>query len=140
MDVFTPKQRSEVMSRIRQKNTKPELVVRRLLHGMGYRFRLHRRDLPGTPDLVLPKYRVAILVNGCFFHRHHGCRYAYTPKTRTEFWMSKFASNIDRDRRVNTSLRSIGWLPVSLWECETERPTKLAGRLKRILKRRAWLE
>lgn len=132
MDILTPRERSALMSRIRGKNTTPELVVRRLLHSMGYRFRLHRRDLPGTPDIVLPKYRAVILVNGCFFHSHQGCRLAYVPKTRTAFWLTKFARTIERDRVVEASLRAAGWTPVVVWECETERPAELALRLRSI--------
>ena len=90
MDTLSPERRSWNMSRIRSRDTKPEVVVRSLLHGMGYRFRLHRRDLPGRPDIVLPKYKIAVFVNGCFWHRHEGCRYAYSPKTRTDFWRAKF--------------------------------------------------
>lgn len=98
-DVFTPEKRSDVMSRIKGRNTKPELVVRSLLHRMGYRFRLHRTDLPGKPDIVLPRYRTVIFVHGCFWHRHKGCRLAYTPKSRMEFWSTKFESNMIRDKQ-----------------------------------------
>jgi len=135
MDILRPEQRSALMARIRGKNTKPELVVRGLLHSMGYRFRLHRRDLPGTPDVVLPRYGVAVLVHGCFFHHHRGCRLAYVPKTHTAFWQTKFAKNIERDRRTQKALRTAGWRPVVVWECETERPTDLANRLVTILSR-----
>ena len=133
MDILTTKARSALMARIRGKNTKPELIVRRLLHSMGHRFRLHRRDLPGTPDIVLAKYRVAMLVNGCFFHHHRGCRLAYVPKTRTEFWRAKFAKNSRRDQKVKKALRDAGWTPIVVWECETKRPGNLAHRLATIL-------
>jgi DNA mismatch endonuclease, patch repair protein len=132
MDILSSEARSALMSRIRGKNTKPELVVRHLLHSMGYRFRLHRRDLPGTPDLVLPKYRLAFLVHGCFFHHHGGCRLAYVPKTRTDFWREKFSKNIERDRKVQRALRAAGWTPIVIWECETERPADLVRRFQKI--------
>jgi DNA mismatch endonuclease (patch repair protein) len=92
-DTISPARRSWNMSRIRSKNTKPEIVVRSTLHKMGFRFRLHRKDLPGTPDIVLPKHNTVIFVQGCFWHRHQGCKYAYTPKSRAEFWEKKFAEN-----------------------------------------------
>jgi DNA mismatch endonuclease (patch repair protein) len=133
MDILSPNERSALMLRIRGKNTKPELVVRRILHALGYRFRLHRRDLPGTPDIVLPKYRKAIQVHGCFFHSHQGCQFAYKPKTRTAFWRAKFAENMERDQRTDRALRAAGWKPIIVWECETRRPAKLTKRLERLL-------
>ena len=119
MDTLSPEKRSWNMSRIRSKDTKPEVVVRSLLHGMGYRFRLHRRDLPGRPDIVLPKYRTAVFVNGCFWHRHEGCRYAFFPKTRVDFWMAKFQDTVERDHRQREELRNLDWRVVTIWECET---------------------
>ncbi len=107
------------MSRIRNQDTKPEVLVRSLLHGMGYRYRLHRRDLPGRPDIVLPRYKTAVLVHGCFWHRHEGCRYAYFPKTRTDFWRAKFRDNVERDHRQREELRNLDWRVVTIWECET---------------------
>ena len=98
-DILSKERRSWNMSRIRGSDTKPELLVRSLLHRMGYRFRLHRKDLPGRPDIVLPKYRTVIFVHGCFWHRHKGCKYAYTPKSRTDFWQNKFQGTVERDKR-----------------------------------------
>ncbi len=121
------------MSRIRGTDTKPERIVRSLLHRSGYRFRLHRKDLPGRPDIVLPRYQAVILVHGCFWHRHKGCRFAYTPKSRREFWEKKFADNIARDRRNIRALRRLGWRCITVWECETKNEEKLRLRLVRFL-------
>ena len=118
MDVLTPEQRCRNMSAIRAKNTAPELLVRRALHAMGYRYRLHRKDLPGNPDIVLPKYKVVIFVNGCFWHRHSGCKYATTPASNADFWKAKFEANIARDKRNYTQLEKLGWKVVVIWECE----------------------
>jgi len=122
------------MSRIRSRNTSPERIVRSVLHRLGYRFRLHRRDLPGHPDIVLPRYRTVVLVHGCFWHRHKGCRFAYMPKTRVRFWLTKFAENVERDRRVRQHLRKLGWHVMVVWECQTARFETLARRLERALK------
>ena len=111
-------QRSRNMSAIKSKNTKPEIAVRKLLHSMGYRFRLHRKDLPGSPDIVLPKYKTVIFVHGCFWHRHENCKYASTPKTRQEFWEAKFRENINRDKINQENLSSKGWKIIIVWECE----------------------
>ena len=111
-------QRSRNMSAIKQKNTKPEIAVRRLLHSMGYRFRLHRKDLPGSPDIVLPKYKTVIFVHGCFWHRHENCKYASTPKTRKEFWESKFKANVKRDLEIQEKIKNIGWQSFIIWECQ----------------------
>ena len=119
-DRLSKERRSWNMSRIRSSDTKPELVVRKTLHAMGYRFRLHRRDLPGRPDIALPKYKTAVFVHGCFWHRHQGCRYAYNPKSRQEFWQHKFERNIERDRIVAQKLTSLGWRQLVVWECETK--------------------
>jgi DNA mismatch endonuclease (patch repair protein) len=108
------------MSRIRGANTKPEIRVRSMLHQMGYRFRLHRKDLPGKPDIVLPKYETVVFVHGCFWHRHPKCRFAYTPKTRVEFWTKKFARNVERHAEVEAELTASGWRVVVVWECETK--------------------
>ena len=114
-------QRSRNMSAIKSKNTKPEIKVRKILHSMGYRFRLHRKDLPGSPDIVLPKYKTVIFVHGCFWHRHENCKYASTPKTRAEFWESKFAGNIKRDKINQTNLVKLGWKILIVWECDLKK-------------------
>lgn len=123
------------MSAIRGRNTKPELVVRRLLHSLGYRFRLHRETLPGKPDIVLPKYRTVIFVNGCFWHRHAGCRYATFPSTNAVFWQKKFRQNVERDGRNYELLKKLGWNVVIVWECELKQASGnvLAEKLKSLL-------
>lgn len=118
MDKVSKERRSWNMSRIRGKDTKPELVVRSFLHRMGYRFRLHQRDLPGKPDIVLPKHNTLIFVHGCFWHRHKGCKYAYMPKSRVNFWKEKFAGTIERDRKHQKELKELGWEVHVIWECE----------------------
>lgn len=132
MDILSKEKRSWNMSRIRGKNTTPELVVRSKLHDMGYRFRLHSTKLPGKPDIVLPKYRTVIFVHGCFWHRHKGCRYAYTPKSRVDFWKKKFEGNVNRFKRVENLLKQEGWNVAVIWECETFTRDKLTDRLKDI--------
>ncbi|MEO5686203.1 MAG: very short patch repair endonuclease [Burkholderiaceae bacterium] len=114
-DVVSPATRSRMMSAIRGANTRPEINVRKALHKAGYRFRLHRRDLPGTPDIVLPKYRTCIFVHGCFWHRHAGCRLTTTPATRQEFWQAKFAGNKARDRDAQRRLVDQGWRVIVVW-------------------------
>jgi len=117
------------MSRIRPKDTGPELVVRSTLHSMGYRFRLHVKRLPGKPDIVLTKHRTVIFVHGCFWHRHEGCGYAYTPKSRQEFWAEKFRRNVERHQRVTEELRQLGWKVLVIWECEVSSAEALRPRL-----------
>ena len=120
-DVHTPEQRSYNMSRISSKNTKPEMIVRKIVHGLGYRYRLHRKDLPGKPDLVFPSRRKIILVHGCFFHLHN-CRYGQVvPKTNAEFWKNKRTSNVERDRKNEAELKSTGWDILIVWECMTKK-------------------
>lgn len=121
--------RSRIMGAVGRYDTPPEMLVRRFLHRAGYRYRVHRKDLPGRPDIVLPRYRVAIFVHGCFWHRHTGCRRTTTPKTRREFWQAKFAANIARDRRSYTALEAIGWRVVVIWECEAVQPSWLEAHL-----------
>ena len=117
------------MSRIGARNTAPEIRVRRILHALGLRFRLHRRDLPGTPDIVLPRFRTALFVHGCFWHRHPGCRRASNPETNVERWKVKFERNIARDRRARSALEASGWRVETIWECELKDSRTLATRL-----------
>lgn len=134
MDKISKERRSRNMSRIQSKDTKPELAVRSILHNGGFRFRLHVKKLPGSPDLVLPRYGCAILVHGCFWHRHSDCRYSYTPKSRVAFWKSKLTANVARDRLVRLQLRRLGWQVIVVWECETRRPEALTLRLSRQIR------
>ena len=121
------------MSKIRGRDTGPELVVRRTAHRMGFRFRLYRKDLPGTPDLVFPRHHLAVFVHGCFWHRHSGCRFAYSPKSRVEFWKEKFKQNVARDRRNQTALRDMGWRVLVIWGCETRNIKIVEDRLREWL-------
>ena len=132
MDIISEERRSWNMSRIKGKDTKPELVVRSILHKMGYRFRLHRKDLPGTPDIVLPKYKTVIFLHGCFWHRHKGCKYAYTPKSRVKFWKNKFAETVKRDKQHLKQLKENGWEVFIVWECETKDMDKLKKIINKI--------
>ncbi len=125
--------RSALMARVKAKDSKPEMAVRRCTHALGYRYSLHRRNLPGTPDLVLPRLRKAIFVHGCFWHRHHGCSRATSPKTRATFWAAKFVDNVSRDARAQEALRAVGWDVLVIWECETFNEQMLRARLKRFL-------
>jgi len=129
-DRLTAERRSWNMSRIRSKNTGPERIVRSLLHRMGYRFRMHRKDLPGSPDLVLPRYKVVVFIHGCFWHRHRGCKFAYTPKSRITFWQTKFKANLDRDKKNRHALKKMGWKIITVWECITKDLAKLQAFLK----------
>lgn len=133
MDTFSSQQRSDIMRRVKSSNTTPERAVRSLLHRMGYRFRLHRKDLPGTPDIVLPRYRTAIFVHGCFWHRHFGCVRASTPASRQEYWLPKFERTLARDKQNKHLLKKMGWKVVVIWECETLRPALVQKKLLRIL-------
>jgi DNA mismatch endonuclease (patch repair protein) len=133
VDVHTTEQRSRNMAAIRGKDTKPEICVRTLLHSLGYRFRLHRKDLPGKPDIVLPRHKAVIFVHGCFWHCHN-CRFGRVqPVTRSEFWTVKRQSNVDRDHRNKTALRALGWHVMVIWECETKRLEKIEARLTNYL-------
>lgn len=133
MDRLTPDQRSENMRRIRGKDSAPELIVRRLLHSLGYRYRLHRKDLPGRPDIVFTTRRKVIFVHGCFWHRHPGCKFAYKPKTRLDFWSNKFQQNVQRDTRATAALAASGWSVLVVWECETSDAKLLTIRLRAFL-------
>lgn len=117
MDIVDHQTRSRMMSGIKDRNTKPEVSVRRFLHVQGFRFRLHVNNLPGCPDIVLPKYRLCIFVHGCFWHHHQGCRFATIPKTRQDFWLKKFTANRERDERVRELLIKEGWRILEIWEC-----------------------
>lgn len=123
------------MSQIRSTDTSPEIGVRRFLHRHGFRYRLHVRTLQGSPDIVLARYRTAIFVNGCFWHRHPGCRFAYSPKSRVEFWETKFRSNVERDDRARAELQARDWTVLTVWECETDEAHlhQLADRLRLTL-------
>lgn len=121
--------RSALMARVRGKDSRPEIAVRRLVHRLGYRFRLHRRNLPGTPDLVFPRLRRVIFVHGCFWHRHRGCYRTTTPKTRKAFWADKFKTNVKRDKLKKKQLEAVGWDVLVVWECETFNLDSLSERL-----------
>lgn len=135
MDNLTKQQRSWNMSRIKGSNTGPERIVRSILHRMGYRFCLYRKDLPGKPDITLPKHRTVIFVHGCFWHRHKGCKDATMPKTRCDFWREKLEGNAARDKIKQSALRALGWHVSVVWECETESMVKLNRKLDRLSKK-----
>lgn len=132
MDVVSSAARSRMMSSIRAANTAPEIAVRSMLHSLGFRFRLHRRDLPGRPDIVLPKHQLAVLVHGCFWHQHRGCRYAYSPKSNKSFWRKKLRGNALRDRRVLKQLEELGWRTITVWECLVRRQSNTSMLLKNL--------
>jgi DNA mismatch endonuclease (patch repair protein) len=120
-DVHSKETRSYNMSRIKSKDTKPELLVRRFLHKNGFRYRLHVKDMPGKPDIVLPKYKTVIFIHGCFWHGHEGCRYYVVPKTRTEWWLNKINGNITNDTKAEIALKTAGWTVIKIWECELKK-------------------
>jgi DNA mismatch endonuclease (patch repair protein) len=122
------------MKRVRRANTTPELAVRKVLHAAGFRYRLHPGGMPGRPDLILPKYRIVVRVNGCFWHRHPGCSKASTPKSRPDFWAEKFRQNVSRDARIEAELEALGWRVVTVWECQTRDAKMLSKALQPVLR------
>jgi len=134
-DTLTPFQRSERMSRVRNKDTAPEMVVRKLIYGMGYRYRLHGKDLPGRPDLVFRSRRRVVFVHGCFWHRHNDstCKLSRLPKSRLEFWLPKLEDNRVRDYKNQTALKAMGWQSLVIWECQLKKPIPLARKIRSFL-------
>jgi DNA mismatch endonuclease (patch repair protein) len=135
MDRLTAERRSWNMSRIKGRDTAPEKRVRSLLHRLGFRFSLRRKDLPGRPDIVLPGRNIAVFVHGCFWHRHSGCRNSVLPKTRAEFWLTKLNGNVERDSRNAAALKELGWKVLTIWECEVENEALLSRKLLRSVAR-----
>jgi DNA mismatch endonuclease (patch repair protein) len=133
-DAFSKVKRSNIMSRVRGQDTKPELLVRRILHGLGYRFRLHRRDLPGSPDIVLPRYRKVVFVHGCFWHGHEDCPRAVRPMSNVEFWNRKLDGNKRRDLETQHQLTGQGWGVLVVWQCQTKNADSLRRRLQTFLR------
>jgi len=133
MDRISADKRSWNMSRINSRNTKPEKAVRSLLHRMGYRFRLHKKDLPGKPDIVLPKHRTVVFVHGCFWHRHENCRYTTTPKSNRDFWLAKFKTNVERDKAKASLLEAAGWKVIVVWQCELSDLHTLKQKLESLI-------
>ena len=133
MDTFTPEKRSDIMRRVRSIDTVPERRVRSLLHKLGFRFRLHRQDLTGKPDIVLPKHRTLVFVHGCFWHRHQGCPHTTTPVSRKEYWLPKFRRTIERDKKNQEDLRQQGWNVVVVWECKTKEVATLSAELVTLI-------
>ncbi|ADN78337.1 very short patch repair endonuclease [Geobacter sulfurreducens] len=133
MDRISKEHRSWNMSRIKGRDTKPEMIVRSALHKLGYRFRLHSRTLPGKPDIVLAKHKTVIFVHGCFWHRHENCKFAYLPKTRIDFWQQKFLKNINRDVQVKLLLEKAGWRVLVIWECQTRNIDRLCAHISNSL-------
>jgi DNA mismatch endonuclease (patch repair protein) len=133
-DHLTKEKRSWNMSRIRSRDTHPEITVRSLLHKLGYRFRLHKKSLPGKPDIVLPKYKTVIFVHGCFWHRHKGCKRCTTPTTNQKYWLPKFERNIVKDKENRKNLRKAGYASIIIWECEIKNMKKLSTKLNKAIK------
>jgi DNA mismatch endonuclease (patch repair protein) len=135
MDRLDKSRRSWNMGRIRGRDTSPEVAVRSMLHRAGFRFRLHLKTLPGKPDIVLRSRNTVIFVHGCFWHRHEGCKQCYTPKSNIAFWETKFAGNVERDKKNTYALKTAGWRVIIVWECELSAPVKLEAKLKRLLQK-----
>lgn len=135
MDTVSKRTRSRLMAGIRSKDTHPEKAVRSMLHRMGYRFRLHRADLPGRPDIALPKHRKLVLVHGCFWHQHRGCALASKPSSNVQYWSTKLANNIARDKRNRMKLRRLGWKVLVIWECQTRDTVRMERVLSRFMAR-----
>lgn len=132
-DVFTPERRSAIMARIKGENTKPEILVRKIVHSLGYRFRLHKKNLPGKPDIVLSRHKKVIFVHGCFWHGHPGCLRSTLPETRKQFWRNKILGNVARDIRTRRSLIRQGWGVLVVWQCQMKNVDRLSKRLERFL-------
>jgi len=136
MDKVSPEKRSWTMAKVKSRDTRPEKIMRSLLHSMGYRFRLHRMDLPGKPDIVLPKYKAVVFVHGCFWHRHQGCKRATTPASNSDYWNPKFARTITRDAKNQSLLKASGWRVLVIWECELKKPAALRLQMSNFLSNR----
>ena len=134
VDFVSPQKRSKIMRGVKSNNTRPEVAVRKRLHALGYRFRLHRAGLPGRPDIILPRHNLVIMVHGCFWHQHVGCQECRIPSSNRDFWVAKLSRNKQRDAATARSLRRLGWKVRTIWECETRQPAKLETALKRALR------
>lgn len=132
-DIVSSSKRAEMMSSVKQRHTKPEIAVRKILHSLGFRFRLHRKDLPGSPDIVLPKFRTVIFVHGCFWHQHKNCSKSRRPSSNQDYWNTKLDENISRDERKEKELSKLGWRIITIWQCEIRDLKTLTPKLKKLL-------
>jgi len=132
-DIFTSEKRSWIMSRVKGTNTKPEVIIRSIIHRMGFRFRLHRKDLPGKPDIVLSRHKKVIFVHGCFWHGHRNCRRSARPSTNRDFWNNKLSGNVKRDKKKIRELRKLGWKVLVIWECGLKKIDRIESKLTRFL-------
>lgn len=137
VDVFSKTKRSQIMSKISGKETKPEILVRKFLFSQGYRYRKNNKKLPGKPDIVLPKYKTVIFVHGCFWHGHKGCKYSALPTSHHEFWAKKIGGNIDRDKLVIKSLKALGWKVITIWQCRIKNRAKFETTMKALIRKLA---